>query len=715
MVKTLFSQQWYKVADIKPKMKRHSEIVRHIYRDQVWYVLKDKLTGHHHRFSPIAYQLISEMDGEKTMQSIWESSVARLGPDAPTQDEALQLLGQLHSVDVLASDVPPDFYDLFKRYENQKTQKWKQRLLSPLAIKIPLVDPDAALTKMADTVKPLFSVIGLVFWFVVVIWALVTAGVHWAELTQNISDTVMSPQNIIIMALLFPIIKALHEFGHAFAVKVWGGEVHEMGVMLLVFMPIPYVDASSASAFRESHKRFIVGAAGMMVELAIAALALSVWLDTDVSIVKTIAYNVILITGVSTVFFNANPLLRFDGYYMLADLLQIPNLFSRANKFVIYLMQRYLFGMDHADSPVLVRSEKKWFVVYAIASFIYRSLLSIFISIFIASKFFVIGVILALWSMFTMFVLPVFKGAWFLIQDSRLGAHRKRAIASVACIGLLLIATLGWYPFPSWTNAEGVVPLPDKSLIRSNVSCVATQYLTPPGENVIPGQTLLQCEDPFLEKEMMVLKFKLDEAEVNYVAALSENPLDAELMLEEIQTIHSEIAHLEEQINGFTIRSGAPGRFFIPSDQDLVDQYLEKGQVVGYVIPSESMTVRTVVTQHDAGRVRNDTQWIELRRISNIDVVYSGELHREVPGAGEQLPSSVLGTSGGGTIAVDPRHPDGLLTFDKVFQFDVKVLSEVVPDVFEERVYVRFHHGSEPIVQQWYDKIRMILREEFDV
>src|SRR6185503_20228443 len=142
---------------------------------------------------------------------------------------------------------------------------------------------------------------------------------HWSDLTANLIDRVTTPHNLVLLWFLFPVIKALHEFGHAFAVKVFGGEVHEMGIMILVLSPVPYVEASASSAFSSKWQRMIVGAAGMGVELVLAAIAVYVWVSVEPGSVRTLAYNTILIAGISTVIFNANPLLRFDGYYILAD------------------------------------------------------------------------------------------------------------------------------------------------------------------------------------------------------------------------------------------------------------------------------------------------------------------------------------------------------------------------------------------------------------
>src|SRR5262249_14668481 len=152
----------------------------------------------------------------------------------------------------------------------------------------------------------------------------------------------------------------------------WGGEVHELGIMLLILVPVPYVDASSSSAFREKWRRAVVGGAGIMVEAALASAAIIVWISVEPGLVRAVAFNVALIAGVSTLFFNGNPLLRFDGYYMLCDLIEIPNLGTRANKYFFYLIERYVLRLSDAKSPVSARGEEFWFFFYAVASYIYR-------------------------------------------------------------------------------------------------------------------------------------------------------------------------------------------------------------------------------------------------------------------------------------------------------------------------------------------------------
>src|SRR5579885_466301 len=254
----LFSSSWYRVAVLKPRLRRHALIHRHSYRGQTWYVLQDRATEQFHRFSPAAYAVIGLLDGRRTVQEILEHLQVRMGDDAPTQDEVLQLLGQLHTNDAMQCETSPDTDELLRRFERHQRHKWRKRLFSVFSWQFPLLDPERLLTWFAALIRPLFTWTGLILWLAVVVPAILLAASHWAELSENVLERISTPQNVMLLWVLFPFIKILHELGHAGAVKAFGGEVHEIGVLLLVFTPVPYVDASAAWAFPNKWQRAVV-------------------------------------------------------------------------------------------------------------------------------------------------------------------------------------------------------------------------------------------------------------------------------------------------------------------------------------------------------------------------------------------------------------------------------------------------------------------------
>ncbi|MFQ6023534.1 MAG: PqqD family peptide modification chaperone [Acidiferrobacterales bacterium] len=715
MAESLYSPSWYRVAELKPRLRGHVQVRRHYYREQLWYVLQDPASGRHHRLNPPAHFLISLMDGARTVQSIWDSATAELGDDAPTQDETIQLLGQLHATDVLQCDVPPDTLEIFRRQDRQQRMKWKQRFWNPLVLRFPLVDPDRFLARWLWLVRPLFGWFGAIAWSTAVTTAIVLVGAHWQELSSNAAERILATQNLFLLFLIYPVVKALHELGHAFATKIWGGEVHEMGITLLVLMPVAYVDASFASGFRDKRQRMAVGAAGIFVELFLAALALFVWLNVESGVVRDIAYNVILIGGISTILFNGNPLLRFDGYYVLADAIDIPNLAGRSQKYIGYLIERYVFGVREATSPATAPGERTWFVLYGVASFVYRMAIMFVIIVFIAGKFFVVGVLLAIWAIFTQLIVPAAKRIAFLFTNPRIRRQRVRALTTSGLTLAALLVLIVFLPVPSWTRAEGVVWLPEESYVRAGTDGFIRRVIADPDGPVRTGDPLIECEDPLLSARVKVLESRLRERRARYNASRVSDRVQAELMREEIAAVEAELSQTRERAAELIIRAPTDGKFVVPRIQDLPGRFVEQGELIAYVLDRSVRTVRVVVSQADVDLVRRQTQVVEVRLAERMAEVMPVMVQREVPAAIHRLPSKALASTGGGRIPVDPRDEEGVRTLQTIFQFDVTLPAHVRAARVGGRAYVRFDHGGEPLARQWYRALRQLFLSHFHV
>ena len=713
MSDSLFSPHWYRVAELTPRIRSHAQFRRHHYRGQLWYVLDDRASGRHHRFTPAAYHFIARFDGTQSVQDAWDATTSRLGDDAPTQDESIQLMGQLHAADVLQCDVPPDTEELFNRYQREQRQKWKKRLMNPLAVRIPLVDPDRFLETWLPFVRPFFGWFGFLIWAAIVVTGVVLATTHWKELSAHAASQALSPMNLVLLVIVYPIVKGVHELGHGFATKVWGGEVHEMGIMFLVFMPVPYVDATASASFPEKTKRISVSAAGMMVELGLAALCMFLWMQVEPGIVRDIALNVMLIGGISTLLFNGNPLLRFDGYYILADAIDIPNLATRSKQYLGYLFRRYLCGVRDAESPVVYKGERSWLFGYAIGSTLFRIAVMIGIIIFVAGEFFVIGVILAGWAATTQIIFPVIKSVAFLVENPQLQEHRVRAIGLTGAVLAGLAMLLFVAPFPLYTATEGVVWAPEKSEIRAETDAVIERIVAKPDSIAQSGEVLLEMFDPDLSAKVTVLEAELVAAQAAYQSFRTEKQLEADLVLEEITTIEADLALARERLGELTVRSPTDGFFLVDRSQDLVGRFVRHGDLIGFVADLSTGTVRVAVTQDNMGLIRNRTESVRIRLAEQLDQPLTAKISREMPLATHRIPSAVLGTMGGGLLAVDPSDQSGTTTLDQVFHIELTLDTPV--DRLGGRTYVLFDHGSEPIGFQWYRRVRQLLLRQFNV
>lgn len=709
-----FSGSWHRVAGLKPRLRGHARMSRHHYRGQLWYVLQDQSSRRVHRFTPSAYQVIGLMDGYRTLQEIWDVACARLGDDAPSQEEVIRMLSQLHTADVLQCEIPPDVDEMLRRQERMRGMKLLQLIMSPLSVKFPLIDPERFLTAALPFYRPFFSWFGAILWLVVVGFGATLAGLHWGELTKDITDRALAPENLLIMWFTFPVIKLFHEFGHACAVKRWGGEVHEMGIMLLVMMPVPYCDASASTAFRGKYQRTVVGAAGMLVEVFIAALTVMLWVNMEPGFARAVAYNVMLIAGVSTLLFNVNPLLRFDGYYIFSDLIEIPNLRTRATRYFTYVTERYMLGVKENQTPEGTPGEKRWFFFFAIASFVYRLFITFAIVMVIAGKYFFFGVLLAFWSAIGALVLPVVKGLNFLFLSPRLRKTRARAVAVMTVVVGGLVGIIFFIPMPMWTRAEGVIWVPERAIVRPGTEGFVTDVLAVPNSQVRQGDTIIQMEEPLLASQIRVLQARIAELEATYDSQRSSERVRAELTRETMGAVQGELDRAQERAHALRVTAPVAGRLVLARADDLPAKFVRQGQDLAYVLEGNELTARVIVPQQDIDLVRNRTRSVEVLLSEELDTSIPAKVRSEVPAATASLPNMALAVDGGGKVALDPRERNKAQALQKYFLFDLTLPAR--PEVhIGSRVYVRFDHGAEPLANQWYRRLRQVFLKQLNV
>lgn len=715
MTSGLLSTHWYRVAGLRPRLRGHVRIHRHVYRGQVWYVVEDRVAGKYYRFNPASYRVICLLDGRRDMDTVWARLTEQLADDTPAQDEVVSLLGQLHAADLIQCDVNPDVAELFERRAKQRRRQFMSRYLNPIALRFPLWDPDAFIGRLVRGLGRFGGGRGLVVWLAVVLPALLLLPPYWPDLTENFTEQLLAFDNVLLIAVVFPLVKALHELGHGIAVKARGGDVHEMGIMLLAFFPVPYVDASGASAFVKKTDRMLVGAAGMLTELFIAALAFYLWVLLEPGFVRSLTYNVIVLASVTTVAFNANPLLRYDGYYVLLDGIEIPNLGSRSNQYWRYLADRYLFGIRASEPPPASAGERRWFLGYAPLAFVYRMFVALFIALFVAEQYFFVGVVLALWGLAANLVLPLYRGAAALLRDPRyaLRAGRVRAVLGAGGAGVLLLLFV--LPAPYHTHAEGVVWLPEQAILRAQESGFVEHVLVDPGQALAPGEAVLEAVNPTLAADIAVQAAKVDEVRVRRDAVWGVNPARASQLGEELRREQAALERLQDDARRLTLRAGAHGVLLLERAPDLPGRFLRKGDVVGYVVGEYLPLARVVVPQAEADQVRLATRAVDIKLPQDVSATWPAQLIRQVPKAGRDLPSPVLGQGGGGEIVLDPRDQRLTKTLESLFEFELELPRTVAAGYIGSHVYVRFEHPAEPVGQRLWRALRRLFMSRFHV
>jgi putative peptide zinc metalloprotease protein len=217
-----------------------------------------------------------------------------------------------------------------------------------------------------------FSPFGILLWFLVVVSGAVIGVMNWGVLTDEVIDKILSAENLTVAGLVYPIVKALHELGHGLALRHLGLEVREIGILVAAFIPTPYVDASSSIKLERRRDRIFVAAAGMAVELFLGGIALMVWVGAEPGALRAICYNVVFISGFSTLLYNGNPLQRYDGYYILTDAIGVPSLGARSGQMIAGYFRKLVLGESSVPMPEATKSERALFLLYGPTSFVYR-------------------------------------------------------------------------------------------------------------------------------------------------------------------------------------------------------------------------------------------------------------------------------------------------------------------------------------------------------
>jgi putative peptide zinc metalloprotease protein len=717
-----FSESWYRIATLKPRLRSTVQVYRQQFRGQTWHVLQDPASNQFSRLSEPAYRFVGLLDGRRTVADAWQACNEQLGDDAPTQGEVIQLLGQLYVFNLLQSELPPDAEGLFKRYRKRVRREVQGVMANLMFVRIPLLDPDRFLDAIVPVFGWIFSWVGFALWVLILGMGLFALGTHTRELASRVGamlSNALLMQNVLLFYGSFIGVKIFHELGHALACKKFGrlqgsgGEVHTIGVMLLVLVPMPYVDASSSWAFQKKWHRVVVGSAGMMIELAIASLAAIVWVSTsEGDAVHAVAYHVMFIASISTLIFNGNPLLRFDAYYILSDILEIPNLSQRSKDYLYYLVKRYVWGVRNPRNPATTAGERVWFFFYGIASTIYRVFICVGILWVVSQKLYVLGLALAVGAAIAWVLVPLGKYIKYIFTSPELARTRWRALSSTVLVVLGVIVGLGIIPAEQHVRIDGVVESAQLSVVYMPEDG-HVQDILPTGSVVAPdGEQILRAENVEMEARLDYLRARVAELKAEHRIAEADGKIGrAQSLAEQIRILEDEqISELEQRLSRLSISPAHRGEWISPDAQKLQGAYVGQGEPLGMIVDPSVVRIRATAGQEVASLLLSqDIQDIRVRVRGRPDLEFTSTIER-MPKAGQtQLPSAALGLSAGGSIQTDPERPTQAA--QQIFELWLKPTDETHLRLLHgQRVAIRFTLPERPLAQQWVRRAKQIFQ-----
>lgn len=730
-----FSEAWYRVADLRPRLRATLRVHRQHFRGRVWHIVQDPAAGDFLRLHPAAYRFVGMLDGRRTVAEVWRACGRIMGDEALTQGEAIEVLGQLYAANLLWADLPADVEGLFQRYRRRRVRQWQATLSNFLFLRIPLWDPDSFLNGLVGLVGPAFSLAGLVLWMMLVAAGAWFAWGNWNELTAE-AAAILAPDRLIgSVPILYAVLvcsRLVHELAHAFACKRLGrlmhsgGEVHAMGIMLVVLAPLPYVDASSAWALRSKLHRTVVGAAGVMAELALAAAAAIVWAWTGQGTASwgahahAAALCLMVVAGLPTLLFNANPLLRLDGYYVLADLLEIPNLSDRSRQYVAYLVKRYVWGASAAANPAGSRGEAGWFIAYAAASWAFRLVLCVQIILMLSQRFFILGAALAAGAVGVWVVVPLARFIRYLSANPELARVRQRAILTTAAGVAGILAFVGLIPAPDAWPVEGTIAPSRQTIIHMKAAghveeaLAAGSAVQAADRDPNEGGTLLRAANPDLELEYRKILHEREILAARERLARTQSRADrryaalVQVLEKDIQDLDEQAGLLRRELADLSLRSPLSGTW-LPDEPDLlVGAYLQQGQRVGLVADLDEMVVRIQVPPRVAGMLIGEAaREVEIRLTARPGQALRGTVTRSFP-SGHPPPEATDASQPPGA----PRRPaeagGDVSAAEQAIEVQV-ALHRPHPAVLPgQRAIVRFQLPSRSLLAQWWRSVRQL-------
>jgi putative peptide zinc metalloprotease protein len=581
-------------------------------------------------------------------------------------------------------------------------------MMNPLALRLPLFDPSRLLQALAPLAHGLFRPAAFVAWVAALLLAGLAAGAHFPELEADAKRLFATPSSYLVGWFCYGLVKLLHELGHGLAVRRYGGEVHEMGVSLVFLTPAPYVDAAAAGAFASARQRLVVSAAGIVVELGLACLALAAWIALSPGLVRDTMLVVVLICSVSTLLFNANPLVRFDGYHALCDALQLPNLALRSQAWWARRWRAWIGAPVSTAAPLLAPGEARWLALYAPASAAYRVLLLLSLVFWIGQQSWLLG-----WAAALLLCGWLARQAWrWALADPHDALARRRSLRVAAAVGALAAVLLFAVPAPQQVVARGIVWPPEQAQLRAGAAGFVERLELPQGAATQAGQLLVVLQDPVLDAARERIASERSGLLAQQYAALLQQPARAAELAEDLLRNEAELARADEQLAQLEVRAQLPGEVVWSRPQDLPGSFAGRGAMLGHVLTAGLAHVRIALLEDDFLRTRGQVRALDVRLADAPARAWAGRLAEATPGATLELPAPALGERFGGPVPVDPADPHGLRARVPVFLLDAEVPG-LQPSMIGGRAWVKLVLPPQPLGLQWIAQARQLFLKQF--
>lgn len=516
-------------------------------------VVKDPLSQKYFRLPYSAWFILKNLDGQTTLDQVLHKFNCRFPNQQTTKESLERLVCKFHGDGLLRLRQTGIGNQFAQRRQQQDKMELVGKFSNILAIRFRGIDPERILTVLDRYIGWLFSKVAVTIVLAIALIVFIFLCTHLGELARRMPQLheFFVLENFILFGIIFSSVKILHEFGHGLACKRAGGECHELGFMLLVMTPCLYCNVSDSWLLKSKWDRAAIAAAGIYVEIILATLGAIVWMNTSPGLINMIALQVMILCSISTIAFNGNPLLRFDGYYILSDVLEIPNLMQRANSAFKQAACKLVLGHDLPVADPIEPAKRIPFVAYSISATLYRVVVLFSIAWFLCRwlepyGLKSLGVMVAIFAFFGILFWPMKKLIQFLRSPSSKSFKKHRILASASLAGLLVAFTL-LVPLPHFVHCPIVlVPQQVQSVFAETDGTLAEVHVSS-GQVVRQGQILAELDNDGLELQILQTELLIEQAKIK----LNTQSLQGDSMqqIESNRVLNAELLRLNDSLD----------------------------------------------------------------------------------------------------------------------------------------------------------------------
>ena len=668
------------------------ETSRHVFRGEIFYILIDPLNFASHRFSRADYAILTRVSVDQPLSQIFEGLVVSGDLEEADAERFYGFIYSLHKIGFLNLPIS-DEKTLYDRHTSKLAAKKSGAFKSVLFFQMPLWQPDAFLTRTARFAKPFFTRTAFSVWGALVGLAAWVVIRNWSEFTAPVGDIFRS-DNLPLLWISLITLKVAHEFGHAYATKLLGGHVPEMGLFMMIFTPCAYVDATAAWGFTRKRDRLIVNFGGMYVELFFAALAVITWSIMPPGLWRSVLHNVVMLASVITIGFNINPLMRYDGYYALSDYLEIPNLRARSGAEGVRLLKRIVLGVKAPGEKGL--GLRAFLVGFGVSSAIYKVMLVLGISATIAMKFPAVGIALGSAYLLNEIWTQLKRAIPYLWRSQETDAVRKWAMSLALMIVAGIPLAVAAVPVPTTVTTRGVLSSETDLILRAEAPGFLEVHNLYPGREVGADEVLITLRDEEVTTKLAEVEARLSVAQMRLEQSRGGPPALVQKKMESVRQLEHERDRSQERLAKLSIKSPVAGLIVSGIESSSIGSFIGRGDPIGTLVAGETV-VRALLSEEELVAVQSAVgSPVEFRTHADSSKVWAGKVRRVIPAGRREFDQPFAAYLDPADYSVNPSTGRAMRS---QFEVEVLLLEAGSPGKLPHRLTgsLRFEGASEPL------------------